>query len=285
MNSKICPLCNSDNTKQFFIKKLITDNDYYSNFNGLDFAHFKCNTCDFVFLPKPADLELEKYYESEYYQSCDYSQQVKQLEKLFAYRVGEIRPYVKGKKILDIGCALGFSLKVYSDMNFDAYGMEVSKSAVTAAKQYTRFDVVQQSIEEPTPWLNDFFDAITMFDILEHTSQPQTALKEVYRILRRNGVIYISTLNFDGIGRKLDTLNWPLLSPPGHMSYFSRKTLLYILRSLGFSIIKTRCFGIASNKSSLQRINSLMVRKFPKIGKLFELTNLGDYVDVIAVKR
>jgi len=153
-----------------------------------------------------------------------------------------------------------------------------------SARKFTKFDVIQQTIEEPTPWADDFFDAVTMFDVMEHLSKPTFALQEVNRILKSNGILYISTLNFDGIGRRLNTLEWRLLSPPGHMSYFSKKTLLSALKSKGFSIIKTRCFGLATNNKKLQRIHSIMNRRLPKIEKLFELTSLGDYIDVIARK-
>lgn len=281
-----CPLCKSQETKKYFTKIVnSTIQHYIETVHNKPFNHYKCKSCNFVFLPKPTELDLDEYYGKDWCAACEYEGQSQNLEKLFTRRLNDISDYLKGKKILDVGCALGYSLKVYSNNNYDAYGMEVSENSVISAKKFTKFDVLQQSIEESTPWVDNFFDAITMFDVMEHISQPLFALQEVNRILKKDGILYISTLNFDGIGRRLNTLDWRLLIPPGHMSYFSKKTLLTALKSKGFSIIKIRCFGLATNNKRLTRMHSIMRRRFPKIEKLFELTNLGDYIDIIARKR
>ena len=286
MTKIICPLCNSENTKKFFSKTVSSDDPFYiKSIHEHPFQHFKCKSCYFVFLPKSTKLDLDEYYGKDWCKACEYEDQRLNLEKLFTQRLNDVKSYLNGRKILDVGCALGFSLKAYSDNNYDAYGMEVSENSIISARKFTKFDVIQQTIEEPTSWNDNFFDAVTMFDVMEHLSQPLLALQEVNRILKKDGILYISTLNFDGIGRKLNTLDWRLLSPPGHMSYFSKKTLLRALKLKGFSIIKIRCFGLATNNKRLQRMHSIMHRRFPKIEKLFELMNLGDYIDVIAKKR
>ncbi len=286
-NEAECPLCSSASLR-FFIKRIDINDQRYplqirEYFKNVEFIHYKCNSCDFVFLPKPDDLILSSYYDDEYYKTnyCSISDsQIKEFES----RLGEFLPYLKGNKILDVGCALGYSLATYSGKKMDAYGMECSGFAVELARKNTKFDVIQQSIESNTTWRENFFDAVTLHDVFEHLAQPISALKEIHRILKVGGILYIYTLNWNGLGRKLDGLEWPLLNPPGHMSYWTPKSLAYALEKTGFSIIKLDCPRLVSNHRSIMIIDGLMRKRFPVLTKIISLLRLGDLIRVIAVK-
>jgi 2-polyprenyl-3-methyl-5-hydroxy-6-metoxy-1,4-benzoquinol methylase len=290
MNEIQCPLCFSNSTKNFFIKQIDQNDEQYppqirERFKNIEFIHYKCTSCDFVFLPHPNDLVLSAYYDVDYYQHhfCLSGVRKRQLME-FEMRLEEFLSYIKGKKILDVGCGLGYSLEAYSKKNMEAYGMESSAFAVEAAKKNTKFDVIQHSIEDKTIWKENFFDAVTLHDVFEHLSQPISALNEVNRILKVNGIIYIHTLNWAGLGRKLDGLNWPLLNPPAHLSYWTPKTLVYALKKTGFSIIKLECPTIISKHRSIQIFYCQLEKRFPKFAKIIALLKLGDLIKVIAMK-
>lgn len=287
--SNNCPICNSYNVREFFhVEMNENDKRYHESalikFAKKDFIHFKCNSCHFVYLPKPENMILDEYYNSEYYRT-NFCNIEKEQFKEFTDKIVKITPFLKGKKILDIGCALGISLKAYTAKGYQAYGMENSEFAVNMARKNTTFTVMQQSIENKTNWENDFFDGITMVDVLEHLSNPIFALKEANRVLKNGGILYIHTLNFNGIGRKIDKMDWTLLNPPAHLSYFTPRTLRYALNNMGFSIIQMCCPSILSKKKPFQYINGVITNRFPKIGKIVEFMKVGDIMYTIAKKN
>lgn len=288
MNEVQCPLCSSNLTKKFFIKQIDQNDEQYppqilERFKNIGFIHYKCPSCGFIFLPRHNDLVLSSYYDAEYYKQNYCSIREKQ-SKEFETRLEEFLPYLKGRKILDVGCALGYSLEAYSKKNMEAYGMESSEFSVEIAKKNTKFDVIQQSIENKTIWKENFFDAVTLHDVFEHLSQPISALNEINRILKVKGILYIHTLNWDGLGRKLDGVDWPLLNPPGHMSYWTPKTLTYALKKTGFSIIKLECPDIITKYRSIRVIYCQLEKRFPIVLKIIALPKLGDLIHVIAMK-
>lgn len=286
--SNRCSLCDSTNIKKIFTKQIDKKDHTYTSYSlnkfaDMIFTHFQCLQCGFIFLPRPSDLNLGEYYGNEYY-NTNYAHQEKIQIPEFQEAIEQISTYAHGKKILDVGCALGFSLKVYTQNGYESYGMESSDFAVTHAQKQTRFKVVQESIEGKTSWDADFFDVVTMNDVVEHLAQPIRAFEEVSRILKKGGILHIRTLNWNGLGRRIDKLDWVLLNPPGHMSYFTPETLSYALQKSGFSIIKINCPKILSKKWFFQKINYVIFRKIPKLDEMFASLKLGDVMNVIAVK-
>lgn len=279
-----CPLCRNSNAELIFSKKLSYDNEY-TNPHKLktNYSHFKCIDCNFIFLPKPQSLDIESHYDEVWIKSCNYEEQSDQLIELFTKRINQLK-LNSGSKILDIGCALGYSLKAFSNCGFHAYGQDVSNYLIDVAKKQTDYDVIKQTIEEKTSWSDEFFDVVTMSDVTEHLENPTFSFDEIRRILKPNGILSIHTLNYDGLGRHVDGSNWPLIMPPGHMSYFSAKTLKKFLSSHGFKILYSNTYGIATNQNFLRRTISIMMRRLPKFNRIYEKLELGDYLEIIAKK-
>jgi 2-polyprenyl-3-methyl-5-hydroxy-6-metoxy-1,4-benzoquinol methylase len=72
---------------------------------------------------------------------------------------------------------------------------------------------------------DDFFDIITMFDVLEHLPNPIETLTECSRIIKRGGILIIETLNTDSLIFKILKQNWPLFSPSYDLFYFNHKKI------------------------------------------------------------
>jgi 2-polyprenyl-3-methyl-5-hydroxy-6-metoxy-1,4-benzoquinol methylase len=108
-------------------------------------------------------------------------------DALILSRLELVRKYVKSGRLLDVGCAYGFFLQE-AKRYFDCYGFDVSNYAISRAKKYgkrIRFKVA--SAEKDWPYENRFFDAITMWDVIEHLENPENAIKEARRCLANKG--------------------------------------------------------------------------------------------------
>ncbi|MEM3606274.1 MAG: class I SAM-dependent methyltransferase [Candidatus Bathyarchaeia archaeon] len=92
-----------------------------------------------------------------------------------------------GKTALDIGCAYDFIVELLKKLKYNAYGIDISKLAVTKGKDMILSDAKYM------PFKQSSFDLTTCFETIEHLYNPELMINEAYRILKPNGVFIIST--------------------------------------------------------------------------------------------
>ena len=88
------------------------------------------------------------------------------------------------------------------------------------------------------------FDAITMWDVIEHLPNPHQVLEEAHSILRDGGYVALSTVNSSSLGAELAGRSWRHLVPPLHLNYFTRASLFRLLRLTGFEPVFQRAEGV-----------------------------------------
>ena len=227
--SSDCIVCGSRSAKLIFFKD--------------DYPIVKCQSCGLVFVepesfPKGASSELydEKYFEGGIY--SDYLGEREYRLSLFERKLPLVEAQVlKGGKLLDVGCAAGYFLEVAASKGYDVFGVEVSKYATDHVDESLRPRVFTGVLEDAR-FPIDFFDAITMWDVLEHLPNPLDALREAHRVLQKGGKLIVETVNVSCINAKLLGPRWPLYRPPFHLFYFSVSTLTELLRKSGFEVAK-----------------------------------------------
>ena len=140
-------------------------------------------------------------------------------------------------RMLEIGTGAGFFLKTAERAGWEATGLEISDEAVSFARQELGLNVTKMHAEQ-LDYPDLAFDAVVMFEVIEHVFQPRHVLEKVHRVLRPGGVLMISTPNFDALSRIALGKNWAVLSPGEHLYYFTEKTLKALLEVAGFRQIE-----------------------------------------------
>ena len=151
-------------------------------------------------------------------------------------RIKEITDYLdalNGKKILDIGCGLGWLLS-HLDDGWDKYGIEISKFASNHAQQFG--SIHNGTLENFSS--NSKFDIITMNHVIEHLENPILALTKIRSLLDDKGVLILGTPDFDSAAARRYGDRYRLLSDPTHISLFSSDSMHRCLRDQGFKIKK-----------------------------------------------
>lgn len=183
---------------------------------------------------------------------------------------------LKNKKILDFGCFDGTLLSLVNNRNNQFYGIDANDFAVKQARK-KGIKVKQFFFDDVTkvPFADKFFNLIAAGEIIEHIYDTDFFLRELKRILKPGGYLLISTPNIASLGRRLLLLFGisPIIeiSPneidsPGHIRYFTFKTLEGLLKKHGLSVLRTRSDVL--NLSNDGRIKSLLIPKiFPSIGQ------------------
>lgn len=196
----------------------------------------KCNKCGLIYVnPQIKAKELIDAYkkESNSFYTDDAEERINSFKESIKF-VEENYPN-KGK-ILDIGTSAGFFLKAAKDNGWKCYGVEPNRiSALRARKEY-QLDVREGVLRE-VKFKDNFFDVVTLWDVLEHMTDPSSELKEVYRILKPGGMVVINYPDMGSFLAKITASKWWFIFSV-HLFYFDQSSIKKILSKNGFDNFK-----------------------------------------------
>lgn len=153
--------------------------------------------------------------------------------------LNEVGRYHSGDRLLDVGCAAGFLLDLARAEGWEVFGVDTSGAAASYARKRLGLEVITGTVEEAR-FPEEFFDAVTMIETIEHMADPLSAPIEVHRVLKPKGLLFLTTPNIGGWIARLKGRGWFLLIPEGHLYYFTPWTISMILTKAGFEIIELR---------------------------------------------
>jgi len=211
----------------------------------------KCQSCKFVFCePIPTERELEKHYEN--YGRNDY------LSLLTIKRYHEIldsfEPYRKTNKLIDVGCGIGYFLEEAKKRGWEVYGTEFTDEAIEICSK--KGIKMNKGVLNPNNYDSQEFDVITSFEVIEHINNPQEELANFYKILRKGGLVYCTTPNFNSLLRYRLKEKYNVLCYPEHLSYYTPKTLKYVFEKEGFRTKNIKATGISLTRLKTSKATS-----------------------------
>ena len=197
-----------------------------------------------------------------------------------------------GRPLLDVGCYTGIFVEIAARHGWEAWGVEPSRWAVEQAHAQG-LHVVQGTLE--TVSLPEaYFDVVTMWDVIEHVTDPRGTIQRAYGLLRPGGLLVVHTIDIDSLFARLMGARWPWLMEM-HVYYFSRRTLRAMLEQCSFHVLSDRPQGRYLRLGYLMNRVSALV---PAIGRPAEWlvtklglrglavpVNLGDLFTAYARKR
>jgi 2-polyprenyl-3-methyl-5-hydroxy-6-metoxy-1,4-benzoquinol methylase len=227
-----CPVCSSNHT--------------VNKYNKFNLHMLQCKNCKLVFTyPQPTSADvLQRYskdwFEREYLPSYGIDPEHPVLDALshrYGSELAALRPFHKKGTVLDVGAGAGLFLSQAKKHNWEVHGVEISSYGPIYAKKHFNIDIFQGNLFEAS-FPNDYFDVIMLQDTIEHVPDPLHIMREICRILRVGGAVIISTPNFGSLSRLIFGRYWSLISPLEHLFLFNMDSLLYLLRTTGFSPYK-----------------------------------------------
>ncbi|MCC6532415.1 MAG: class I SAM-dependent methyltransferase [Burkholderiales bacterium] len=146
-------------------------------------------------------------------------------------------------ELLDVGCSSGAFLLAARDCAVNARGVEPAPSAAASARA-AGLDVFTGTLEQAA-FPAASFDAVTLFEVIEHLPRPLPLLRECHRILRPGGMLLIGTGNTASwtvrcLGARWDYFH--IERHGGHVSFFSIASMHLAAQRTGFEVarIETR---------------------------------------------
>jgi len=258
----MCPLCEGEECVRFFESR-----DRIHGIPGV-FTVFQCQRCHAAFYhPRLQAGELSRYYPDTYgryrYSKAIHKKKYRGirrfvLENCYGYPPAEKRtpslihrgtaflfsfvmvkdviPYHGAGNILDVGCGGGSYLYRLKSWGWNAYGVEPSVVGAAQARSLG-LNVYQGQIRE-AGFQDGLFDVVRLSHVLEHLTDPRGTFFEIKRILKPDGVVYVTVPNTRSLNFWLFGENWYGLDVPRHVISYCPRALRFLCDATGFKIVK-----------------------------------------------
>jgi 2-polyprenyl-3-methyl-5-hydroxy-6-metoxy-1,4-benzoquinol methylase len=153
-------------------------------------------------------------------------------------------PYRRNNRIMDFGCGGGAFLERARHKGWEVYGIESTERHIERCRDRGIENVTDTPLT-PGVYPEGFFDVVTSFEVLEHIGEPAPVVRSVHSILRRGGVFYCTTPNFNALLRLYAKADHDVIFYPGHLCYFTPATISRFLRDCGFETLRMETTGIS----------------------------------------
>jgi SAM-dependent methyltransferase len=241
MERPACELCGSEDKRPVAART-----DLFLGGDTL-FSMVECLQCGVVYQhPRPTQAEMDRFYPSDYQQytpSVQAESWIRRIDRRYGLRkrCKVITRHVKHGRLLDVGCATGdFLSEMKRQTGWSVAGIEPSYHAARYAQAQVGVPVIN-GVLNTAPFASASFDAITMWDVLEHVYDPRTVIQETARLLRPGGVLVVNHPNLDSIDRKIFGHLWLGYELPRHLYLFPTALLRQLMDEYGFKEVERRC--------------------------------------------
>ncbi len=222
---------------------------------------YACADCSVVYLwPLPSEEQVREmfarlYTEGEgsvaelkhYYEFTYDDVPTNPLVRLYERWLDAIERRRRPGRLLDIGCGTGLFLSVARRRGWEPYGIDDCAEATAHAREHFGLDVWDGEFD-PVRMAGKTFDAVTLWDVVEHARRPVALLDAARSVLAPEGIVGISTPNqrsvLDVVAGALYRISagrvtWPLekFYIEQHFLYFAPRTLADFARRAGLEVV------------------------------------------------
>jgi 2-polyprenyl-3-methyl-5-hydroxy-6-metoxy-1,4-benzoquinol methylase len=242
-----CPVCDADRIERGYDLK--------------DFVALRCSDCQTAWRSNMYTPEqVAAMYEDEPYEEhpfFGYDSDAETLRKVPRYQrfqqgLGVLEREVSVGKLLDVGCGAGTFMAIAAQHGWDVYGVEmnealcgeVDKAVGPGRVTVGAFEALDPEAEEHR------YDAITLWDVIEHVLDPMAFIERAQKMLRPGGVIVICTPDEESVlantGKTIlrasgGRWNYPALAlhPRYHTFFFSGTSLENLFTARGMKVVES----------------------------------------------
>jgi SAM-dependent methyltransferase len=202
--------------------------------DGVHHRLVRCRRCGLV----RSDPVLNTGAMAELYRAStfDYGEELGGLRSTYGAVLDRVASLVPAKRaLLDIGCGSGFVLSLALEGGWQAVrGVEPSADAVDHASADIRA-LIEPEMMRPGLFAAESFDAVTLFQVLDHMPDPLALLRECYRILSPGGAIVAFNHNVRAYSARVLRERSPIVDIE-HTYLYSPHTMRALFEAAGFVV-------------------------------------------------
>jgi 2-polyprenyl-3-methyl-5-hydroxy-6-metoxy-1,4-benzoquinol methylase len=231
-----CPVCDGQEFKPLFEKQ------------GEPFV--ECKGCSLVLInPRPVFSEVMHTYTDDY--SRTYAKKADKKIRRSRRRVNLLAKQIRHRgRWLDVGCSAGFVVQAANEAGFEGWGVDVEPWGVRYGSETLGLANLYAGMLEDQHFPDRHFQAISLYDVIEHVPDLNRLVSELARLLAPDGRIDIITPDIGHWRVTRPLSEWKEIKPSEHLYYFSAQTLGRLFERQGLAVIKKRL----SLKSSMKLV-------------------------------
>jgi cyclopropane fatty-acyl-phospholipid synthase-like methyltransferase/Zn ribbon nucleic-acid-binding protein len=232
-----CYVCGSQESRVLFVKE--------------GFRFVECVHCGLVYVnPRLNDEETARMYSEDgrgayYFEHFFLPSAAYRMEKFYPKRLDAIEKCLGRKgRLLDVGCGSGHFLLAARRRGWEVHGVELAEYAVRYARERLGLDFVQLADVLDADYEPASFDAVTLWDVVEHVTNPRDLMRRVRELLVPGGMAFIYTPTADCFERRI--LGSDMVSFVGdfHPAYHTRNSLRRLVEEAGLTVADLHTFGL-----------------------------------------
>lgn len=216
--------------------------------------------------PRPTASRLAALYSEAYFDSRDpacgypvYRSDRAAVRDKAERLLPALERHAQRGRLLDLGCAYGFIMEVARERGWEVAGIEPAQAVAVAAAESLGVPVATDL------WgaglAAGSFDAVLVWDVIEHLPDPRLALSELARVLRPGGVLSVVTPDLGSLAARILGRRWEeMRKMPEHIYFFNRMSLTALLRATGFEPLE---WGTVGKRMSLEETLGRLVPAAP----------------------
>lgn len=212
-------------------------------------AHLsKCLNCNLVFsTTKPSTEEIELLQKN--IKSKD--RITKDAYKRYSYILDRFENFRKNNRLLDLDCDHGEFLEMAKERGWEVFGTSDTEESFNACSE-RGLDMYLGSLNLEH-FEENYFDVICARNILEHIIDPNKKLSKINTILRKGGVLYATTPNFNSYLRYRLKEKYSIISYPLRLVYYTRKSFKRLFKQNGFKALDTKAPWVSISKTFVSK--------------------------------
>src|ERR1035437_5855827 len=238
--TRLCPVCGSVEHEVLYRQRF----EHFAAGSITDaYDVVTCRTCGMCFASGlPDGQRFAQYYtdSSKYDLGAEGAHlSVREVER-FSDLAGFVAAHVVDRTVpvLDVGTATGGFLVALRDAGFERpLGVDPSPDAVRVARAQFNLDVIVGGLDEAKTWGFEF-GLVSYVAVLEHVLEPREQVREVSRLLRRDGFLFVSV---PAAGSFKDFIDAPFQEfSVEHINYYTSRSLANAMGAEGFTPVAER---------------------------------------------
>lgn len=199
-----------------------------------------CHACSIGFqVSPPKEQKIKEYYIKSVYpqvwgdhQGAFAKMKEKTYQRIFKY----LPDHLKNKTFIDIGCGYGFFLKESKKHGMKVIGVEPSPYLSKVARQISGAKIINDFFHNPDLNFKNKFNVVAIIDVVEHFRDPFTALEKTLTLVKKGGLLVLTTPDFSSPSRKIMRKFWHHFKDE-HYYYLSGDFFKGYLPKQGFKLI------------------------------------------------
>jgi SAM-dependent methyltransferase len=254
-----CPICGGESTcterwGASFTPAAFTSS-VFSARRPPDRLHYRMVTCDVCGLlranPVASEQLLKRLYSAS---TLDYAREIDSIRVTYGRALGRLEARSsRCDALLEVGCGSGFLLMLAKQRGWsETRGVEPSADAVSKAPAELAGRIVQDVMRAGL-FAPESFDAVCLFQVLDHMPRPVDLLRECFTVLRPGGHVLAFNHNVNALSAKLLGERSPIVDVE-HTFLYSRRTMRLVFEKVGFVDASVR---VAYNTYSLDYLLQL----------------------------